>query len=697
MKNTLKNHRIVFFLLIGIVLINSCKPEKGQQITLDTLLDEMISFDEAAKYPAIPFTCHQESSYDRRSVSAVAPGWFANNDGFGIIRTDTIEGRIENVLFDQSGPGVITRIWLTTLNKAGTMRFYFDQSPEAQWIIPAYDLMRIGAPIGKGLLQAHTSYTPDGKGGNTLFLPIPYAKGCKITFELPDSIEATPKYYGINYRKYPAGTNIKTFTMDNVMELSNKIEQVSQILLNPPMYNKGEKITLTEEIQPQDSLNIAFLPGNNAIHTLTFNIQTDSANYEQVMRQLLLQMNFDDKQTIYVPLGDFSGGGMGARKLESWFLTSDGKGNIISRWVMPYQQKASLQLVNLSGIPVKATVEATVDQWKWDKRSLYFHTSWRQQTGLPLCSNPEDAACLDWNFAALTGGRGVYKGDVLSLFNHSPAWYGEGDEKIWVDDDAFPSHFGTGTEDYYNSSWAPVIPFFTPFGGAPRADLESSHGYNTFTRTRNLDNIPFKKQLRFDIELLSWMPGTVDYATTAYWYGDKETVATGTSEIFEIQRPLLPAPPPPVKYKVSDDAIEFESIRPIEKTKSLTADEQNMAGFASDKWSNEKQALITGGKPGEHLTYQFDVPEGQKSKLILYATKAGDYGIISFKVNGKQLPITFDAYSPEVKNSGPINLGTFMPENGKIKLQIEITGTNKQSSGNGYFVGLDCIRIVPVK
>ena len=111
---------------------------------------------------------------------------------------------------------------------------------------------------------------------------------------------------------------------------------------------------------------------------------------------------------------------------------------------------------------------------------MYFYASWRQENGIYIHDKPEEAdQCVEWNFATLKG-RGVYKGDLLSLYNHAPLWYGEGDEKIWVDDDTFPSHFGTGTEDYYNSSWAPVVPFYTPFGGAPRADLESSHGYNAF-------------------------------------------------------------------------------------------------------------------------------------------------------------------------------------------------------------------------
>lgn len=76
---------------------------------------------------------------------------------------------------------------------------------------------------------------------------------------------------------------------------------------------------------------------------------------------------------------------------------------------------------------------------------------------------------------------GLYRGDLLALFNHSRTWYGEGDEKIRVDGESFPSHFGTGVEDYYNGSWAPVVPFHTPFGGAPRADLANSQGYNSFS------------------------------------------------------------------------------------------------------------------------------------------------------------------------------------------------------------------------
>ena len=42
---------------------------------------------------------------------------------------------------------------------------------------------------------------------------------------------------------------------------------------------------------------------------------------------------------------------------------------------------------------------------------------------------------------------------MLHLINYHRGWWGEGDEKIYVDGEDFPSHFGTGTEDYYGYAW----------------------------------------------------------------------------------------------------------------------------------------------------------------------------------------------------------------------------------------------------
>lgn len=105
-------------------------------VTLETLLDEMVSVEEQALYPVPSYTCRQESSYDRASVSPDSAGWFANSDGFGIKRVDTVAGRIEKVMFDEvdlerslvSGLLPLTNgvrggfILMVLINRAGSFR-----------------------------------------------------------------------------------------------------------------------------------------------------------------------------------------------------------------------------------------------------------------------------------------------------------------------------------------------------------------------------------------------------------------------------------------------------------------------------------------------------------------------------------------------------------------------------------------------
>jgi hypothetical protein len=252
------------------------------------------------------------------------------------------------------------------------------------------------------------------------------------------------------------------------------------------------------------------------------------------MRGLIVKMTFDGTQTVWAPLSDFAGAGMGAPKVNTYYLSADGNGDVVMRFIMPYKTSGKLEIENMTSIPASVTTSVSISDWKWLDNTLYFHAGWRQQRGL------ETNAGLDYNMATITG-RGVFKGDVLSLYNHSKRWYGEGDEHIWVDDEKFPSHFGCGTEDYYNTTFAPIHVYFLPFGGAPREDNEASRGYNTFLRTRNLDVIPFKNKLKFEFELISWDGGLVDYSSTVYWYGDLDSKIQNPSLKDEALHTLPPA------------------------------------------------------------------------------------------------------------------------------------------------------------
>lgn len=318
--------------IVSIMILSSCTGP--DTISLESLLDDMISYETMTRFPNPYYTCHQASSYDRGSVSPDSANWFRNGDGYNggnFIRIDTIEGRVEKVMLDVNCPGVITRFWITSLDREPVIRFYFDGSSEPGWVIPSYDMMKFGiAGAGEGLIIPHTSYS-ENVGGSTSFCPVPYAKACKITVEIPKDVDGNPRYYQINYRKYNKSAKIETFSEEVALRAKKKIEEVNNLLLNPDVRTEGRIITKdSSRLNTGDSLLIDLPDGKMAIHELTFEINVpDKNSFEQCMRELILSIKFDAKEKIWVPIGDFSGGGMGSRPVSSWFLYSDGEGKII--------------------------------------------------------------------------------------------------------------------------------------------------------------------------------------------------------------------------------------------------------------------------------------------------------------------------------------------------------------------------------
>lgn len=505
------------YLFTAFFLVVSSTCFAQSEVNLSSLLKEMISYDKAAQWPEPYYTEKQASSYDRRSVSPDKEGWFANDDRTQYIRTDTINGRKELVMMDVDGPGTIVRFWLTTFKRAGTIRVYFDGSKTAALTVPAFDLMKSGLDLGNALLTPHSSYEPKEKGGSNLYLPMPYAKHCKVTWEEGEK-QFEPRYYQINYRTYKPGTKVKTFTMAQLKALKPLADAVNKQLLNPVTASVGKKAAFYGDVPPKKDVVLALPAGSAAIKSLVIKIDTNGLkDYGQTLRSAILNITFDGEKTVSCPLGDFGGSGFGGKPLASWYRTITADGTITSRWVMPYRRNAVITLSNKSGEALKVSITAVTGKWAWNANSMYFHTDWKSEANVPIKKTEQDKP-IDWDFNTITG-KGVFMGDALAVFNHMKVWYGEGDQKLWADGATFPDEFGTGTEDYYNTSWAPVVLYQTPFANAPRADNASSYGHNTFTRTRNLDRFTFSRSFRINLEMLGWENGAADFAVTTYWYG----------------------------------------------------------------------------------------------------------------------------------------------------------------------------------
>jgi hypothetical protein len=138
---------------------------------------------------------------------------------------------------------------------------------------------------------------------------------------------------------------------------------------------------------------------------------------------------------------------------------------------------------------------------------MYLMTRWNIDHGLtasyfyPNTLNVYDIPYL------IVSGKGRIVGAAAFLGNPSNAttswgnWWGEGDEKIFVDNDSFPSFFGTGSEDYFNYSWSSTRIFSFPFCGQPRNDGPGNRGYVSNYRWHINDDIPFSNLAAFYMEL----------------------------------------------------------------------------------------------------------------------------------------------------------------------------------------------------
>jgi hypothetical protein len=332
---------------------------------------------------------------------------------------------------------------------------------------------------------------------------------------------------------------------------------------------------------------------------------------------------------------------------------------------------------------------------------MHFHAAWRAEFPIHTYGGKGTS---DWNYLEATG-KGVYVGDSLAVMNPVGDWWGEGDEKVFVDGEKFPSHFGTGTEDYYGYAWCCNVPFQHPFHSQPRCDgqkYDNNWGHTTVSRVRSLDAIPFARSLKFDMEIWHWKECDEAYAATTFFYARPGVTTNRKPQPEEASKPIPQPPPmpPPFTIEVAGaTTAECEGMQVRAKSEGLPVIEQRMQSFGARTWSGEGQLWVQGRKVGDFVELEIPAEGSQPVNVTIYGTKSWDYGIVRFSVNGKQA-VERDLYSGQhgkALPTGAIDLGTFVPVGGKLVLRAEVIGGNEKAEGSKSFFGLDCVVLKPAK
>jgi hypothetical protein len=524
MKNLL-----VGLLIATILFFSSCSPKS--EITTGTLLKEMINRDQLAEFPDPEYTTKQFSSYDRKSLGPDQPGWFANADRSQFVRTENNNGRRELIMFDSDGPGAIVRFWVTVAlyQGNGTLRIYLDHNPVPVLEGEVLKLMSGGGLVDAPLSTSVSDLTDYLQRGHNLYLPIPYSQHCKITYESegvsdqPGGVTGEAFYYNINYRTYTENVSVASFSIEDLSSYAGELNLVQTRLSH---YDN----TLPENIQSQEHKKITLSPeqvaeieleGTKAIRQIKIKLNTEEI--EQALRSTVLEIQFDGKQTVWCPVGDFFGTGYKISPYKTWYAQVDEDGSMECSWVMPFSTSGKIGLKNYGSqnVTIEEFTVKTTD-YDWTDRSMYFGAGWREDDRIATRhkakgNNDIEDEMFDVNYVSLIG-KGVLVGNGVVLFNTTDAWWGEGDEKIFVDGEKFPSHFGTGTEDFYGYAWSNLNNFSHPFIAQPDGAGAMASGYVSNMRFRSLDAIPFKQSLRFDMEIWHQASTTINHAPVSFWY-----------------------------------------------------------------------------------------------------------------------------------------------------------------------------------
>jgi hypothetical protein len=321
---------------------------------------------------------------------------------------------------------------------------------------------------------------------------------------------------------------------------------------------------------------------------------------------------------------------------------------------------------------------------------LLFHASWRED--LDPYFHPE----RDWNVVAVQG-VGRYAGTVVNIANPFITildWHGEGDDKVWVDDEAFPSLFGTGTEDFYGSGWAACQPFSSAFHSHTRCD-DSFYGHHSANRLFVLDSIPFDASIRVDLEQLAGANDekAVVMDALSYWYATRES--THNHPPLTAQDLRLPVIPVREEKVVPGTVIEAEDVDVFGD--STTAPySMGPWEFAGSLWRGQVQRWWTVEDPYETLHLSFPLGTPGSYCVHAYLTRSPYYGTFQLSFNGSLAGDPVDLFLPCPDCFLPtegVELGVF-PAFYLNSVDVVPLEANPDAPASTSF-GLDCLSLIP--
>ncbi len=408
-----------------------------------------------------------------------------------------------------------------------------------------------------------------------------------------------------------------------------------------------------------------------------------SADHQELM--LRMYWDGDPRPAVEAPVGDFFANCFGERaEVISVPVVVEGADSYNAFWRMPFRKSARIEIENQSEKPL-SLLYFNIDWIKLDRLAAdtpYFYAQYRQE--YPVRKG-QDYLLLE------TKGKGHFVGVVLGVRMRSPAWFGEGDEKIYIDGEAKASIWGTGTEDYFLSAWG-LEKTSTPYFGVPFFDYRTIGGHVASYRWHLHDPVVFNTGIKVTLEHMGWMSEDEnpdykatswneredDYSSVAFWY------QTGAPTFAE-------------RAPGADERRLPSLARTVVRAWDEGAARRHGTGEVSkgtdDRTGGDLLVYRPSGPAGAWIEFPIEVAAKEPVRLEIGAMLAPDGGLYQAFLDGVKLgrPLDFSG-GREGRTSSVFPLLDFWPEPGSHVLRLECVGKNARSAG--YACAVESVRLL---
>jgi len=411
-----------------------------------------------------------------------------------------------------------------------------------------------------------------------------------------------------------------------------------------------------------------------------------ATNGSATHQEMLIRVYYDGREEpgIEVPFGDFFANCYGKRsEVISLPVIVEDADSYNSFWPMPFRKSIRIVVVNQSKEKNINLLYYNID-WikkkKLPKDTPYFYARYHQEYPTII---GKDYLILE------TEGKGHYVGTVQSVRTRSPAWFGEGDEKIYIDDEEEASIWGTGTEDYFLSAWGLKSGVNTPYFGTVYFDQWGIVGGHTSAYRWHLaDPVVFNKSIKVTIEHYGWISPDENDERRAHSWNEREDDFSTVAYWYQTGIPTSYQPVPPAEDRILPNLDQIFMAKEIVASKSYTNGiaevQENLDHYM------EGQLFFSPVNEKAKVSIPFTVAEKKPSRLLLAVTKAPDYGIWQAYLNGIKIGTPMNLYDSKIYE-WEHHLLDFWPDPGDYILELRLAGKDRYSGGN--LLGIESVRL----